>query len=99
MIEDNNISYDLNKALEEVLDDVTHATYLSQRTVDVDHINVSQIRHTYHMTQAEFARTFGFSVRTLQQWEQKRRIPHGSARVLLKVIAYNPKVVEQALHI
>ena len=33
----------------------------------------------------------------LQQWEQGPRQPQGPARILLKVIAHNPKVVREAL--
>ena len=63
------------------------------------HLNVCQIRQKYHLTQADFSKLFGFSLRTLQQWEQSRRTPHGSARILLKVIDYAPEVMQKALHL
>ena len=40
----------------------------------------------------------GVSIRTLQNWEQGRRKPVGSARALLKVVENNPKTVVRALH-
>ncbi len=49
------------------------------------------------LTQAAFAARFGFSTRTVQQWEQGRRRPDGHARVLLKIIERRPDVVEQIL--
>ena len=55
------------------------------------------IRQEQTLSQEEFADLFGVSIRTLQQWEQGRRQPQGPARVLLKVIAHNPKVVQEAL--
>ena len=47
--------------------------------------------------QAAFARQFGFSVRTVQQWEQGRAVPDRPARILLRVIETNPQAVEHAL--
>ena len=35
----------------------------------------------------------GVSVRTLQNWEQGRRVPDGPARVLLQVAARHPQAV------
>lgn len=60
-------------------------------------IDVKRIRAKLGMTQAEFARTFGFSVDTLRHWEQGRRVPEGPARAYLKVIDHAPKAVAKAL--
>ncbi len=60
-------------------------------------IDVKRIRTKLGMTQAEFARTFGFSVDTLRHWEQRRRVPEGPARAYLKVIDHAPKAVAKAL--
>jgi putative transcriptional regulator len=84
-------------SLNEVLEDVKGAKPLKSRSVVVEDINVHSIREKYHLTQMEFSKLFGFSLRTLQQWEQGRRRPQGSARVLLKVIDYAPEVVNKAL--
>lgn len=84
-------------ALNEVLEDVRGAKHLNSRSVLIEDINVHDIREKYQLTQTEFSKLFGFSLRTLQQWEQGRRRPQGSARVLLKVIDYAPKVVNKAL--
>ena len=85
-------------SLNEVLEDVKGIKKLDSRLVAVEDINVHDIREKYHLTQREFSKIFGFSLRTLQQWEQGRRRPQGSARVLLKVIDYAPDVVNEALH-
>ncbi len=61
-------------------------------------VNVRAIRIKLHMTRNEFAQHFGFSLRTLEKWEQGVRQPEGAARAYLTVIAKNPKVVEAALH-
>lgn len=61
------------------------------------HVDVKAIRERTGLTQAEFAARFGFSPRTLQQWEIGRRMPLGPARVLLTIIAREPKAVRRAL--
>jgi putative transcriptional regulator len=59
--------------------------------------NVKAIRHKLGLSQAAFARRFGFSVRTVQQWEQGRAVPDRPARILLRVIEAAPQTVERAL--
>jgi putative transcriptional regulator len=58
--------------------------------VDVD---AKAIRDVCGMSQPEFARAFGFNLSTLRQWEQGRRGPCGTARVLLLVIEASPRIV------
>lgn len=93
----NQTDPSLLKAMKEVLEDIQGKTPLKQRHVAIEDINVVSIRQKYHLSQTEFAQRFGFSLRTLQQWEQGRRRPQGSARILLKVIDYDPKTVDQAI--
>ena len=59
--------------------------------------DVKAIRGRRGLSQAQFAARFGFSVRTLQQWEQGRAIPDRPARILLKVIESAPEAVERVL--
>jgi putative transcriptional regulator len=58
---------------------------------------VRAVRERLKLTQAEFARRFGLSERTIQEWEQGRAEPEGPARILLRVIDREPKAVERAL--
>jgi DNA-binding transcriptional regulator YiaG len=60
-------------------------------------LNVRQLRETMDLSQPDFAERFGFNLSTLRQWEQRRRLPDGSARVLLAVICYAPDTVDAAL--
>lgn len=60
-------------------------------------INVSAIRDKLHMTQSVFAACFGFSIRTIEKWEQGVRHPAGAARAYLTVIDRNPEAVRSAL--
>ncbi|MCZ7560583.1 MAG: helix-turn-helix domain-containing protein [Burkholderiaceae bacterium] len=54
---------------------------------------VAKIREKTGLSQSEFARLIGVSVRTLQEWEQGRRAPSGPARTLLMVADKNPKAL------
>ena len=60
-------------------------------------IDVKAIREKTGMSQQHFCTTFGISLGTLRHWEQGLRAPRGAARVLLKVVNYNPKVVAKAV--
>ena len=89
---------DLKEALEEVLAYREGKQALEKHVVDIEPSEIQKIRQRYFLSQKEFAELFGVSLRTLQHWEQGRRHPQGPAQVLLKVIAYNPKAVQEALH-
>ncbi len=51
---------------------------------------VAEIREKTGLSQSRFATLLGVSVRTLQDWEQGRRIPSGAARTLLLIADKNP---------
>ncbi|MEZ4737260.1 MAG: NadS family protein [Caldilineaceae bacterium] len=63
------------------------------RRFEVSAPDVKQIREQYELSQSEFAALLGVSIKTLQNWEQGRRTPHGTARVLLQVAARHPDAV------
>jgi len=60
-------------------------------------VNVKAIRERSGLSQDRFADQYGFKVSALRDWEQGRRNPDRTARILLTVIARNPKAVEDAL--
>ena len=62
-----------------------------------DEIDVKSIRESLHMSQAEFAAYFGFSVRTLQEWEQGRSVPRGVAKNFLILLQRDPEMVRKTL--
>ena len=61
-------------------------------------VDVSKIRQQMGLTQSEFAHLIHISERTLQNWEQARRIPHGPALSLLIIIKNSPKEAIEALN-
>jgi hypothetical protein len=60
-------------------------------------VNVSQIRTTQSLSRSQFARRFGFSVRTLQCWRLGRAQPPSAVRACLTVIDRFPDAAEKAL--
>jgi putative transcriptional regulator len=55
--------------------------------------DVVKVRSKLGLSQSKFATVLGISQDTLQNWEQGRREPTGPAKVLLKIVARNPKVL------
>ena len=60
-------------------------------------LDVRAIRGKTGLSQAAFAAHFGFPLGTVRDWEQGRRGPETSARVLLTVIDREPDAVLRAL--
>lgn len=52
----------------------------------------NEIRAKLQLSQTAFAGLMGVSLRTLQDWEQGRRQPAGSARMLLCIAQQHPEV-------
>ena len=47
------------------------------------------------LSQIEFAKLLGVSVRTLQEWEQGRRKPSGAAKKLIEIAERHPDVLKE----
>ena len=58
---------------------------------------VREVREGLGLAQSEFAQQFGLSLRSLQEWEQARRLPDTAVLAYLRVIERNPKAVQSAL--
>lgn len=59
--------------------------------------DIKALRERMDLTQKAFAIKFGFKLSALREWEQGRRAPDRSARILLAVIEHNPGAVHEAL--
>jgi putative transcriptional regulator len=62
-----------------------------------DTVDVKAIRQKLQLSQAGFARQFGFTTHSIRNWEQCSRKPPLQARAFLKVIEKVPEAVREAL--
>jgi len=74
------------------------ANGVQAKTFHVPQTNVRKIRLRAGLSQADFAKKFGFSIGTLRNWEQGRREPEIPAQILLAVIDKYPDAVEDVLN-
>jgi putative transcriptional regulator len=92
-----NIGAEIIRGMEQALA-FSRGEYVPGMRVHIpDEINVARIRGKLKLSQAKFADAFGLPARTVQEWEQGRRVPHGAARVLLTLIDREPEAVSRAL--
>lgn|SRR5689334_7655471 len=96
---------DLRKSLREARADIEaylagDSSRVKVQTLRVpDDVDVKAVRENLGLSQAQFAKMFGFKLATLQSWERKehRRKPGRTARVLLTALKRKPKEVLSAL--
>ena len=67
------------------------------RVITFNPVEVKAIRKRLHVSQTQFSHLIGVSAATLRNWEQGRTYPEGAARALLKIAAYRPNAVLEAL--
>ena len=92
------IGREVEQALGEVLEHVRGKAELPSRLVDDPAAErILSLRKRFNLSRKQFADRFGLDERALQEWEQGRRVPDRSARVLLTVIDRDPEAVERAL--
>ena len=56
------------------------------------------VREQTGLSQTDFAKLMRVSVKTLQNWEQRRRNPTGPAAALLKIVSTAPELALKSLH-
>lgn len=77
--------------------DIVEGRATAPRAYVPEEVDVKAIRSSMGLSQEAFALRFGFTPSSVREWEQRRRKPEASARVLLTVIAREPEAVERAL--
>jgi putative transcriptional regulator len=88
----------LIESVQQALDFATGKGNIADYRVFIpDEINTKKIRESLGMSQSEFAEYFGFSVRTLQEWEQGRSMPRGVAKNFLILLSREPEMVRNTL--
>lgn len=68
------------------------------RVFSFNPFDVKKIRERTGLSQSEFSTLVHVSLRTLQNWEQGRRVPTGPALALLTIIKNDPAHAIEALH-
>ncbi len=63
------------------------------RSTQVRETEALQARAKMDLSQPQFAKLLGVSVRTLQEWEQGRKKPTGAAQTLLGVAVQTPQAL------
>lgn len=70
----------------------------ASRVFEYTPMDVKKLRENLGLSQIEFSKLLLVSVKTLQNWEQGRRHPHGPALALLTIIKNDPKHAIEALN-
>lgn len=71
-------------------------TVEKDEVIPAGRVVVAAARAGTGLSQAEFAKLLGVSVRTLQDWEHGRREPSGAAQTLLRIATQHPRIVREA---
>ena len=88
---DRNIGEELLQAVR----DIKSGKVGRRSTVEISPI--AEARHKIGLTQSEFAKLLGVSLRTLQEWEQGRRKPSGAAKSLIAIAIKHPEILKEIL--
>lgn len=82
---------------QEILDAVREIKASGGRRFQVTVSPVVEARQKVGLSQTDFAKLLGVSKRTLQEWEQGRRVPSGAAHSLIKIAIQRPDVLREVL--
>ncbi|NQW11401.1 MAG: transcriptional regulator [Alphaproteobacteria bacterium] len=92
------IGLDVEAALGEALAHARGEVALPSRIIDAPTAeHVRAIREATGLSRAKFETIYGIDARALQDWEQGRRTPDRTARVLLAVIQKEPDAVKRTV--
>ncbi|MEW6668063.1 MAG: helix-turn-helix domain-containing protein [Thermodesulfobacteriota bacterium] len=67
------------------------------RVFTVEASPLASARLRIGLSQREFAKMLGVSLRTLQEWEQGRRTPSGAAKSLITIAIKKPELIKELL--
>jgi len=70
----------------------------ASRRITIPSPDVKAVREKMGLSQSEFAHLMNVSIKTLQNWEQRRRNPTGPAAALLKIVLTAPELALKTLH-
>lgn len=94
---DKNLFADLAASLKQA-GQIARGERKASRIFRFSDSRIRSIRERTQLSQADFARLMGVSVKTLQNWEQARRQPTGPAAALLQIMERSPRLAIAALN-
>lgn len=94
---DQELFSDLLQSLKEAKE-ISRGEAPASRRFRADAPDAKAARERMGLSQSEFARLMRVSVKTLQNWEQRRRTPTGPAAALLQIVLASPEVALKTLH-
>ncbi len=65
--------------------------------VEIDSEHIKAIREKANVSQAVFAKLLNVSPSAIKQWEQGKRNPTGSTKVLLEILKKEPHILDYRL--
>jgi putative transcriptional regulator len=65
--------------------------------VDVTAEDIKKIRESIHLSQPVFAKLLNVSASSVKQWEQGKRTPTGSTKILLELLEKEPHILDYRL--
>jgi putative transcriptional regulator len=90
-----NIGAEMLAAIRDVKAGRVGRVWKADESGKVREVSAACARAASSLSQAEFAKLLGVSVRTLQQWEQGRREPRGAARTLIALAVEHPATLRK----
>jgi putative transcriptional regulator len=93
------------RAFDKIMDGIDQARAYLDGTADKrryrvhvpENVDVKKIRKRLGLSQEIFAAKYGFALSAVRDWEQGRRRPERSARILLKIVEKEPEAITRAL--
>jgi putative transcriptional regulator len=67
--------------------------------VKVSADEIKQIRESIHLSQTVFAKLLNVSASSVKQWEQGKRTPTGSTKILLELLEKEPHLLDYRLSV
>jgi len=61
--------------------------------VEISAKDIQEIRNKLNLSQSVFAKVLNVSLSSVRQWEQGKRIPSGSTKILLELLKENPNLL------
>ena len=89
---------ELIKSMKQIHDFISKGKKIKGAKIKIPYeIDTKRIRKKLGMSQKQFADHYQFNFRTLQEWEQGRKVPLPSQQVLLRIIDQEYETVERVL--